>query len=153
MTGPIPSSLGSLANLKELYLSSNQLSDSLPPSFTQLTALEGFAFGDNAGLCSPRDAAFQRWLTAIPNNYLSARVAPLGPNCGAATSIVYDAGPGDFVSVSAGFAHTCRVGTDGSVSCWGANNYGESMLPDGEFASVSAGGTHTCGVRTDGSLA
>ena len=94
LTGPIPSSLGSLTKLKSLYLSSNQLSGSLPLSLTQMTALEGFAFGDNAGLCSPKDAAFQKWLTAIPNNYLSARVAPLGPDCGAATSIVYDAEPG-----------------------------------------------------------
>ena len=66
LSGTIPPALGNLANLKELYLSSNQLSGSLPTSFTQLTALEGFAFGDNAGLCSPGDTVFQKWLAAIP---------------------------------------------------------------------------------------
>lgn len=159
LSSEIASSLGSLANLEELYLSSNQLSGSLPSSFTQLTALEGFAFGDNAGLCAPTDAAFQKWLTAIPNNNLPARVAPLGPDCGAATSIVDDVEPGDLAAVSpgyllsAGYHHTCRVETDGSVSCWGSNFDGEAVPPDGEFAAVSVGAGYACGVRTDGSVA
>lgn len=61
--------------------------------------------------------------------------------------------PGDFASVSAGLDHTCGVGTDGSVSCWGANRYGESTPPAAEFASVSAGAGYACGVRVDGSVA
>ena len=69
-----------------------------------------------------------------------------------ALAALYDAGPGDLTSVSAGLDHTCWVGTGGSVSCWGANRYGESMPPDGEFASVSAGASYSCGVRTDGSV-
>ena len=41
---------------------------------------------------------------------------------------------------------------DGSVQCWGDDDFGKATPPEGEFASVSAGGAHTCGVRTDGSV-
>ena len=59
----------------------------------------------------------------------------------------------EFVSVSAGRNHTCRVQRDGSVACWGDGKYGQSTPPAGEFASVSAGGYYTCGVQRDGSVA
>ena len=42
---------------------------------------------------------------------------------------------------------------DGSVACWGDDEYGEATAPEGEFASVSAGSAHACGVRVDGSVA
>ena len=47
--------------------------------------------------------------------------------------------PGDFASVSAGLDHTCGVGIDGSVACWGDDRLGQATPPEGEFASVSAG--------------
>ena len=57
-----------------------------------------------------------------------------------------------YASVSAGEEHTCGVKTDGSVECWGWNQYGASNPPAGSFASVSAGHDHTCGLKTDGSI-
>ncbi len=84
LSGDVPPDLGNLASLAWLDLSSNQLTGSLPLSLAQLTALKGFAFGDNIGLCASNDTAFQKWLTAIPNNRLPPGVSPLGPNCGAA---------------------------------------------------------------------
>ena len=60
---------------------------------------------------------------------------------------------GSFVSVSAGWDHTCGVRSDGSVTCWGWNESGRSTPPAGSFVSVSAGGFHTCGIRSDGSVA
>ena len=57
----------------------------------------------------------------------------------------------EFVSVSAGVQHTCGVKMDGSVECWGWNQYGQSTPPAGEFVSVSAGYGLTCGVKSDGS--
>ena len=60
---------------------------------------------------------------------------------------------GEFVSVSAGSAHTCGVRGDGSVACWGSNEDGQVTPPTGGFASVSAGYYHTCGVGRDGSVA
>ena len=58
-----------------------------------------------------------------------------------------------FASVSAGWDHTCGMRTDGTVACWGKNDFGQILPPAGAFASVSAGWGHTCGLRTDGTLA
>ena len=59
-------------------------------------------------------------------------VDPPSPESGGSTE-------NSFVSVSAGFGHTCGVKTDGSVACWGDNEFDKSTPPGGEFASVSAG--------------
>lgn len=71
----------------------------------------------------------------------------------------------DAVTLDAGDFHTCAVLDDGSVYCWGNNNYGQ--LGDGtttgrvvpvavtsltDVASVSAGGFVTCALTTDGTL-
>ena len=45
----------------------------------------------------------------------------------------------EFASISAGEEHTCGVGIDGSVACWGEDWSGETSPPDGGFASVSVG--------------
>ena len=57
---------------------------------------------------------------------------------------------GSFVSVSAGFAHTCGVKSDGSTTCWGRNIHGESTL--GHFIALSSGGDETCGLEPTGSV-
>ena len=58
-----------------------------------------------------------------------------------------------FASVSAGLSYTCGMRLDGSVACWGSNQFGQASPPAGEFASVSAGYWHTCGMKQDGSVA
>ena len=55
-------------------------------------------------------------------------------------------------SISAGAFHTCGIRTNGEISCWGSNRFGESDPPSGTFTAVSAGGTNTCGVRTNGEI-
>ncbi|MYA00899.1 MAG: hypothetical protein F4Y35_03860 [Chloroflexi bacterium] len=57
-----------------------------------------------------------------------------------------------FTSVSVGRRHACGVRIDGGITCWGANQFGESDPPAGRFQTVSAGGAHTCGVRADGQV-
>ncbi|HUS83273.1 MAG TPA: hypothetical protein VM013_08490, partial [Dehalococcoidia bacterium] len=56
-------------------------------------------------------------------------------------------------TISAGGRHTCGVRTDGTVACWGWNDYGQATPPASTFTQVSAGDYHTCGVMTDGTLA
>src|SRR5262245_29222333 len=49
--------------------------------------------------------------------------------------------------VSAGYAHSCGVKTDGTLACWGSNASGQVApsggLPVGAFAQVSAGYAHS----------
>ena len=59
---------------------------------------------------------------------------------------------GEFASVSAGNNHTCGLRVDGSVACWGHDEYGQSTPPSGEFASVISGVDYTCGLRVDGTV-
>ena len=72
------------------------------------------------------------------------------------------------LSVSAGGSHTCAVLDDGSLKCWGSNNYGQlgigsntilknspQTIPLGSgrtAMSVSAGDSHTCALLDDGSV-
>lgn len=71
----------------------------------------------------------------------------------------------DWISVDAGYAHTCGVRSSGSLWCWGANSAGQSGSVDTSspalvpvkvggdvWASVSAGRLTTCGLRIDKSL-
>ena len=65
LSGSIPAELGSLSNLIRLLLFDNAgLSGPLPGSFTGLGALD-YLYMDGTGLCTPTDAAFQRWLQGI----------------------------------------------------------------------------------------
>ena len=57
-----------------------------------------------------------------------------------------------YQSVFTGGHHSCGVRTDGTVTCWGDNRYGESDAPPGSFTSLSLGNDHSCGVRTDGTV-
>ena len=47
MTGTIPSSLGSLSNLSELWLSNNQLTGTIPSSLGNLSNLWGLHLSSN----------------------------------------------------------------------------------------------------------
>jgi alpha-tubulin suppressor-like RCC1 family protein len=71
-----------------------------------------------------------------------------------------------FLTISAGFLHTCAVALDGAAYCWGANY--EGQLGDGTagatanavtprkvafgspFAALDAGFEHTCGLTAGG---
>jgi alpha-tubulin suppressor-like RCC1 family protein len=70
-----------------------------------------------------------------------------------------------FSRISAGGSHSCGLGEDRRVYCWGDNLNGqlgtpsvrESFTPvpvDGDalFMDVAAGGSHSCGLRTDGTI-
>ena len=57
--------------------------------------------------------------------------------------------PAPILDVTAGRTHSCAIGADQTISCWGDNKFGQTNAPAGAFTSVSAGWEHTCGLRSD----
>jgi Regulator of chromosome condensation (RCC1) repeat/Putative Ig domain len=55
--------------------------------------------------------------------------------------------------ISAGAGHTCGVGQNGRLACWGDDSSGQTDASSAEFLAISAGGEHTCGIRAEGALA
>ncbi len=57
-------------------------------------------------------------------------------------------------SVSTGGYHTCALGVDGTVTCWGKNTDGQTTVPTnlGPAKAVSAGRYHTCALGADGAV-
>ena len=69
-----------------------------------------------------------------------------------------DAPGGQFSTVTAASgAHSCGIRTDGTITCWGYNEWGQATgrlthRPGGQFNTVTAGDNHTCGLGTDGTI-
>jgi alpha-tubulin suppressor-like RCC1 family protein len=73
-----------------------------------------------------------------------------------------------YSTLAAGYAHTCAILDDGSVSCWGYNNYGQlgdgtttdrntptqtsSLGTDRTAVAITVGFAHTCAILDDGSV-
>lgn len=70
-----------------------------------------------------------------------------------------------FREISAGGDHTCAIGVDDRVYCWGDNLYGQlgdpslrssfapvAVVSTALFMDVAAGGEYSCALRTDGVL-
>ena len=51
-----------------------------------------------------------------------------------------------------GLFHTCAVGADGGIDCWGSDQSGQASSPTGTFTQVSAGSGHTCAIHADGEI-
>lgn len=59
-----------------------------------------------------------------------------------------------YTSLVIGELHTCGLRTDGSVVCWGNDDYNQvSDTPTGTFTFIAASLDHTCGLRTDATVA
>jgi len=86
---------------------------------------------------------------ALPGSTLaaSAPVAKAGQSIATAPADTLAA------SIDAGDYHNCGVQTDGTLACWGYNEFGQATPPAGTFTAVSAGGSHSCGLKTNGTLA
>jgi len=70
---------------------------------------------------------------------------------------------GNFSSIATGATHTCGIGTDGILKCWGRNANGQVGTSGGGtrltpvnlgtgYSSVAPGGSHTCAVTTGGDV-
>ena len=57
-----------------------------------------------------------------------------------------------YTAVAAGGAHSCALGTDGAVTCWGDNDWGQAEPPAGVYAAVAAGGAHSCALGAGGAV-
>lgn len=73
--------------------------------------------------------------------------------------------PPTWLSVSAGFSHTCGIATNHSLYCWGQNTFGglgvndldtryspTKVGADTDWAKVVTGSFHTCAIKTNGTL-
>ncbi|MYI26744.1 MAG: hypothetical protein F4064_01495 [Acidimicrobiales bacterium] len=106
-----------------------------------------------AGRDMTRLAGTDRWATA----QLVGRRASGDTTAGASTADesadnAETSASDNYTAVSVGWSHSCGLRTDGTVECWGHNEYGEADAPPGKFTSISAGRYHSCGVRTSGAV-
>lgn len=59
-----------------------------------------------------------------------------------------------YTEISSGANHVCAIATDGSIMCWGSDDFGQrSKRPQsGVFTQLSSGDNHTCALRNDGAV-
>lgn len=72
--------------------------------------------------------------------------------CGDSVEVV-EAPAVPFTAVAVGESHGCALRVDGTVACWGDNEYGQAEAPGGVFTVVAAAGDRSCGLRSDGTVA
>ena len=63
-TGPLPTALSALTSLQALDLTDNMLTGALPPELTGLAKVNTFYLDGNPGLECPLPEGVQRWLDA-----------------------------------------------------------------------------------------
>ena len=59
---------------------------------------------------------------------------------------------GTYTAVTAGSKHSCGLRTDGTITCWGNNRWGNTDAPDGTYAAIATSTAHSCALRTDGTI-
>ncbi|NDD92119.1 hypothetical protein EBZ37_08545, partial [bacterium] len=79
--------------------------------------------------------------------------------------VIYSTGITATQKITAGETHSCSIGTDGTLKCWGDNSYGQlgdgttknrvspmMVQTDVSYAQVSAGSNYTCAITSSGQL-
>ena len=91
----------------------------------------------------------------VPGEATITVTADDGSDTATATFVVVTGQPAWEVvpTVSLGMFHSCKLGADGTVACWGSNVWGQlNGVPPSLFRVVSAGANHTCGLKPDGTV-
>src|SRR5262245_54035880 len=57
-----------------------------------------------------------------------------------------------FTDIEAGAVHTCGLASDGKVTCWGSELYGEATPSPGTFIDIEGSPWHVCGLRDSGAI-
>ena len=127
LSDPIPPELGGLANLGWLYLGSNELTGTVPLSFLQLSQLQGFGFGGNAGLCLPADLV--AWYEGIEE-----REGPVCPDAEVLRALYEAAGGGGWTNADGWLG-------DGPLGQW----YGVDVDASGRVSTVDLEGNGLSG--------
>ena len=92
---------------------------------------------------------------AAAGGTVSGRRADSAPALGASLVAVLDdldACANPTPMVTAGFYHSCAIGSDRTLRCWGRNLDGQSTPPPGQYSHVAASTDNVCAVATDGAL-
>lgn len=59
----------------------------------------------------------------------------------------------DAVDVCVGMNHSCAARSNGVITCWGTNTYGEGDVPKrNDFSAVGCSSSYTCGLTTEGEI-
>ena len=54
-----------------------------------------------------------------------------------------------FISLAAGYDHSCAIRADQTLACWGNGADGQTNAPAGQYTAVSAGERYSCAIRAD----
>ena len=57
-----------------------------------------------------------------------------------------------YKAIAAGGAHSCAIATDDTITCWGANRFGQIEAPQGTFRAISAAGANSCAIASDDTI-
>jgi alpha-tubulin suppressor-like RCC1 family protein len=153
----------------------NQLWNQKPLSVTGLSGVVEVAAGGSATCARKQDGTVVCWGDNSVG-YLGAPSmdpCPGNANLSCSKTPVTAQGLTSVIQLSSGIGHACALKMDGTVMCWGANNYGQlgakskdtclaqaipcSLTPltvTGltSVVEIDAGGSHTCARKMDGSV-
>lgn len=105
------------------------------------------------GLVESRQICWQSNVNGQPLPPAGSTSTLCGPEPGGDEDVCWGLDPSlAYTAVSAGRAYSCGVRIDGSVTCWGLDQFGRADAPSGSFSAVSAGHAHTCGIRSNGTV-
>jgi alpha-tubulin suppressor-like RCC1 family protein len=136
-----------------------------PPAPLTLTGVTNIAAGLQHA-CAVASGALSCW-----GNDQNAELGDGKQNTQSATPVAVNVASKTITQVTAGYSHTCALATDGTVYCWGQNDWGQCatglgdagfnnndvLTPTqvqltGKVLQVEAGTNHTCALIVGGSV-